>query len=149
MRCTIASILSVIVIATLPTSARAEPSVEFVSAFFSAYENARQPDAKMDDIETFLAFLADDLTDHHIAYSRTFQGKDHLRTGIQRKSQSMVSLSQDIESVVVGTSTVVAVVNEASQYHKDDKLKQFQGRTIYVLVFDDTGLIKEIRRYLD
>ena len=145
----VGTVLGVFATFALSTIAHGEPSSKSVTAFFAAYEQARQPDAKSDDLEAFLAFLADDLTDHHHAYARVFEGKAHLRNGIRQKSQSMVSLSQEIEQLVIGTSVAVAVVNEDSRYYKDDELKRFQGRTIFVLIFDQSGLITEMRRYLD
>lgn len=133
----------------LPIRAQAEPSLLFLNAFVTASEQARQPDATQDEVEAYLAFMADDLVDHHIAYARSFHGKAHLRGGIKQKAMSMVSISQSIESIVLGSSTAIVVVTEDSEYYKDEKLKRFQGRTILVLEFDEDGLISQMRRYLD
>lgn len=121
----------------------------FIYSFVEASEQARQPDMDTEDLAEFLAFLSDDLVDYHDAYGRTFSGKDHLRNGIPRKAQSMKSLSFSVEDIVLGSQTAVFVLNEVSEYQKDGELKRFAGRTIMVLEFDDDGLIKHMRRYLD
>ncbi|MFK8053326.1 MAG: nuclear transport factor 2 family protein [Woeseiaceae bacterium] len=134
---------------TITAPVHAEPSAAFVSAFIAASEQARQPAATTEDLDAFLAFLADDVTDHHIAYARSFEGTAHLKKGIPQKVASMVSIAQDIESIILGSNTAVVVVNERSEYYRNETLRQYEGRTILILRFDEEGLINEIRRYLD
>lgn len=133
----------------LTTSAYAQPSIEVVNAFISASEQTRQPDMKNEDLDAYLAFMADDVVDYHAVYGRTFSGKEHFRKGIVKKAASMISMVETIESIVLGSSTAVVVVNEDSKYHKNGAVKHFKGRTILVLEFNEQGLISQMRRYLD
>ncbi|MBT1062340.1 hypothetical protein KJY73_02090 [Bowmanella sp. Y26] len=130
-------------------SAQATPTTEQVQALISASEKARQRHATQEDIEHFLGFFAEDLIDTHVSFNRSFTGKVHLRKGIPEKAKAMVSLSEELESAVLGTHTAVAVVREASKYYKHEQLKHFKGRTILVLEFNKDGLIQHMRRYLD
>lgn len=127
----------------------AQPTTELITKFISASEKARQKNATQQDIDHFLAFLSDDMTDHHIPYNVSFTGKQHLRDGFKRKAKTMISVKERIEDIVLGTSTAVVVVNEDSKYYKRDKLKHYLGRTILVLEFNEQGLISSMRRYID
>lgn len=128
---------------------QAAPTEATIQAFVEASERARQPDMTDQDLEAFLAYLSDELVDFHAAYGRTFNGKDHLRNGIPRKAEAMKSLSFAVEDVVLGRQTAVFVLHETSEYLRDGELKQFTGRTIMLLEFDNDGLISHMRRYLD
>ncbi|GAC21795.1 nuclear transport factor 2 family protein [Paraglaciecola arctica] len=130
-------------------SAQAKPTEDLVKAFISASEKTRQPDMKKVDLESYLAFMSDEVIDYHAAYGRTFTGKEHFRKGIVKKAASMISMSENIESIVLGSDTAVVVVNEDSKYHKNGAIKHFKGRTILVLEFNEQGLISQMRRYLD
>lgn len=66
-----------------------------------------------------------------------------------RKLPNNISFSVEVEDLIVGTSTAVVVLNGESEYKKEGEYKRFAGRTIIVLEFDEQGLIKEMRRYLD
>lgn len=134
---------------TFTFSVKADPSSDLIKAFISASEEARQPDSKEEALENYLAFFTDDFTDHHAAYEVSFTGKDKLKKGLVTKRDSMVSLAETIEDIVLGTRTAVVVVNEDSTYYKNDELKHFKGRNIIVLEFNDQGLITQMRRYLD
>ena len=134
---------------TLTFTVKAETSSDLIKSFIMASEKARQPDAKSDHLEHYLAFFTDDFTDHHIAYGVSFTGKDVLRKGIIRNSASMVSIVETIDDIILGTDTAVVVVNEDSKYYKNGKLKHFKGRNILVLEFNEQGLITQMRRYLD
>jgi hypothetical protein len=140
-------LLSLFVLFTI--SAQAQPSVELVNAFITASERTRQPDMKNEDLEGYLAFMSDEVIDYHAAYGRTFTGKEHFRKGIVKKAASMISLAENIESIVLGSTTAVVVVNEDSTYHKNGAIKHFKGRTILVLEFDEQDLITHMSRYLD
>ena len=61
----------------------------------------------------------------------------------------MVSVKEVIDSIVLGTNTAVVVVNENSKYYKNDRLKDYKGRTILLLEFDQDDLITHMRRYMD
>ncbi|WP_440056957.1 nuclear transport factor 2 family protein (plasmid) [Pseudoalteromonas sp. T1lg65] len=135
--------------ALLSNSSKAMPTSEQIHAFVAASEQARSPTGDKAAVEKYLAYFTPDYTDHHIAYDVSFTGLEQLRKGIENKRSTMVSLSETVEDIILGTNTAVVVVNEDSKYYKKDKLKHFKGRTILVLEFNDQGLISQMRRYLD
>jgi hypothetical protein len=139
----------VVVTLTFTFAVKAEPSSDLIKSFILASEKARQPNAKPENVEHYLAFFTDDFIDHHIAYRVSFTGKDVLRKGIIRKSASMVSIVETIEDIILGNDTAVVAVLEDSKYYKNDKLKHFKGRNILVLEFNEQDLITQMRRYQD
>ena len=82
-------------------SAQAKPTEDLVKAFISASEKTRQPDMKKEDLESYLAFMSDEVIDYHAAYGRTFTGKEHFRKGIVKKAASMISMSENIENIEI------------------------------------------------
>ncbi|MCO4798853.1 MAG: hypothetical protein KC484_06540 [Colwelliaceae bacterium] len=142
-------IFVVVVTLTFTFAVKAEPSSDLIKSFILASEKARQPNAKPENVEHYLAFFTDDFIDHHIAYRVSFTGKDVLRKGIIRKSASMVSIVETIEDIILGNDTAVVAVLEDSKYYKNDKLKHFKGRNILVLEFNEQDLITQMRRYQD
>ena len=149
MNKTYASTIILCMVFFFATATHAQPTTELIERLITASEKARQPDMQIHDVETYLAFLSEDLIDYHAAFNRTFSGKAHLRKGIVNKAASMVSISENIESIILGTDTAIVVVNEDSKYYKKGELKYFKGRTILVLEFNQQGLISQMRRYLD
>jgi hypothetical protein len=129
--------------------ASAKPTNELIQSFVSAYVAVKQPKINNEDLEHYFSFMEDNITDYHAAYKVTIKGKDKKRQGIIKKASNMVSFSMEIESIILGSQSAVFVVNEDSKYYKDEKLKHFKGRTIMVLEFNEKGLIKHMRRYLD
>ena len=140
--------LALISILLFSSSLRAEPTKEWLTNFVAASETARKVDASDKDIENYLAMMADDLLDVHVQYNVQFEGKEPLRKGLYTKRETMISVEESIEDMILGTDTAVIVVNETSSYYKREQVRNFKGRTIFVLHFNENGLVKEMRRYL-
>ena len=138
-------ILITIFFLTFPLNA--EPTKQWLTDFVAASETARQPKATDADIERYLSMMADDLLDVHTQYNVEID-KDTLRKGLKNNRETMVSVVETIEDLILGSDTAVLVVNETSSYYRRGTLKNFTGRTILVLHFNDAGLIKVMRRYL-
>jgi|GEM_PF-3313462 len=131
------------------SSVLAAPTKEWVQSFVTAYVAVKQPKMNQTDLENYFSYLADDLTDFHAAYGVTIKGKERKRQGMIKKAQDMVAFRMTIEDMIIGSQTAVVVVIEDSEYYKGEQLKQFRGRTILLLEFNDEGLISHMRRYLD
>ena len=127
----------------------AKPTSDFLHQFIQASETARQPKATESDVDAFLDYFAEDFTDHHVAYGVSFEGKQHMKDGIMSYAKRMVSLSETVEDVILGSHTAVISVLADSKYYKDEQLKHFKGRNLLVLEFDEQGKISSLRRYLD
>ena len=130
-------------------SVKAAPTEGLIKAFISASEDARQHDAKEEALAKYLSFFTDDFTNNHPSYGVSFTGKEHFRKGLINKGSSMVSVVESIENIIIGTDTAKVVVNEDSKYYKNNKLKHYKGRTIFVLEFNEQGLIVKMSRYMD
>jgi hypothetical protein len=130
-------------------SVKASPTEDLIKAFVSASESARQHGAKDEALANYLSFFTDDFTDNHASYGVSFTGKEHHRKGLINKGSSMVSVVEAIENIIIGTDTAIVVVNEDSKYYKNDKLKHYKGRTIFVLEFNEQDLIVKMSRYMD
>lgn len=133
--------------------ATAKPTLNLVESFLLAADSTYQPTedkAKINAaIDYYMSFFADDFTDFHAAYGVTISGKDTMKKNKLNKHAQMVANNWLIESVILGSTAAIAVIKENSSYYKNNKIKHFQGRTIFVLEFNEQGKIAHLRRYLD
>ncbi len=120
-----------------------------VQAFVEAKEAAGQPNKTAADVEAYLAFLTEDISDAHVVYNVTLDGKEKIRSTLMTSNRVKFHFSLDIESITMGTNVAIVEYLEASQYVRRDELVDFAGRTIMVVEFNDAGLIHHMRRYLD
>ena len=130
-------------------SAFAETPNDLVKSFIAAYEAAHQPKATDKDLDHYFSFMSDDIVDEHVAYRVISKGKDKPRKNLKAYALRTVSWTETIESIILGSETAVVAVITDSKYYKNDKLKHFVGRTLWVLEFNEQGLINYIRRYQD
>ena len=122
---------------------------EKVDNYMIAMQQVYQPNASAKDIDALFAFMADDITDYHAAYGVTLKGTEKKRKGLQQKALDSISYKLTVESIIMGTETAIIEYKEDAKYIKNGKPKHFLGRTIMVLEFNQQGLIKHMRRYLD
>lgn len=120
-----------------------------VNDFIRAKDAASQPQKTLQDVEEYLAFMTDDISDVHVAYGVTREGKNTIRRGLVESTRVKFHSSFQVESMSLGSAVAVVKYTEVSQYVKDDELIDFTGRTILVLEFNAEGLISHMRRYLD
>ena len=140
-----------IVLVTNPLSAFATktPSMDLIQKFVGAYESARKPMTTAKEIDNYLSFMSDNITDYHAAYGVTIKGKEKPRIGMLKKAQERTAFNIKVEDIILGSSTAVLVLTEDSKYTKNGKMKHFKGRTIFILEFNENGLIHHMRRYQD
>lgn len=124
-------------------------SKQLVLNFVTARNADYQSTMTDKDLDKYISFLSDELVDFHAAYNVTQKGTEKLRQGFKNKAKHSVRYQAKAEEIIIGSHTTVFTLIEDSEYYKRGKLKQFKGRTITVLEFDDKGLIKHMRRYLD
>jgi ketosteroid isomerase-like protein len=122
---------------------------EKVDRFMNAMQQVYQPQATSKDLDDLFAFMTDDVTDYHAAYGVTMVGKEKKRKGLQQKAIDSINYELSVESIIMGTDTAIIEFKEDAKYIKNGKPKLFLGRTIMVLEFNEDGLIKHMRRYLD
>lgn len=129
--------------------AMAQASAETVLDFMTAHEALYQPSATSDDIEAYLRFMTDDITDYHAAYGVTLEGKDVFRENLPDKAARSISYQLVIESMQIGSNVAVVTFVEDSRSRRESDIVDFRGRTVLVLEFNNEGRITHMRRYLD
>ncbi len=128
-----------------------EEKLEQMAVAFIDAKNARQqPDSDADDIEAFLALLADDFVDEHIKFGVTVTDKSELRNGMLLKLKDEVFYSRiDINQVMVGRNVAFVKYTESAKVKPThlDKVVEYSSTSIVSLEFNDEGLITHIRRH--
>ena len=100
-------------------SVEAKPTSEFLHEFILSSETARQPKATESDVDAFLDYFAEDFTDHHVAYGVSLEGKQPLKDGIMSYAKRMVSLSENVEDVMLGSHTaVISALKDSKRWFK-------------------------------
>ena len=119
-------------------------------AFIDAKNSRQQPDSDADDIEQFLALLADEFVDEHIRFEVTVTDKDELRAGMLRKLEDEVIYSRiEIDQVTTGRNVVFVKYVESAQVRPSHSgnVIEYSSTNIVSLEFNGQGLIKHIRRH--
>ncbi|WP_133566460.1 nuclear transport factor 2 family protein [Marinicella litoralis] len=129
--------------------ALAAPSQELIQSFVTAISAANQPTTTEDDLKHYFTFMTDDVTDFHAAYGVTMSGKEGPMKNMLKNVANKRSFKVNLSDVILGSDTAVMVLNEESVYLKNGQTKNFKGRTLWVLEFNEHDKIKHIRRYLD
>jgi len=130
---------------TLPTKA-------LVLNFMNAFEAIYQPEMTKDTLDKYYNFMTSDVIDYHMAYNVVRKGAEGIkrsRKGLLNKAKSSIHYKLEVESIIIGSSTAVVVYREDARYIKNEKIKDFKGRTIQILEFDEHAKIKLMRRYQD
>ena len=120
-----------------------------VQDFILAKEAAGQPEKTVADVEHYLSFMTEDVSDLHVVYGVTLEGKEKIRSTLLGSTRVKFGFSLTVESITIGTDVAIVEYVEASQYVRREELVDFAGRTLMVIEFDDTGHIHHMRRYLD
>lgn len=119
-------------------------------AFIEAKNARQQPGSGPEDIENFLALLADDFVDEHIKFGVTVTNKSELRAGMTQKLEDKVFFSRiEIDQVMIGRNVVFVKYTETAKVkpvHLDEAI-EYSSTNIVSLEFNDQGLIKHIRRH--
>lgn len=119
-------------------------------AFIAAKNARQQPDTTVEDIDHFIGFLADDFIDEHIKFNVTVTDKAALRQGMIAKMKDDVYFSNiRIDQLMVGRNVVFVKYTEHAKVKPShmDKVIEYTSTNIMSLEFNDSGLIKHIRRH--
>lgn len=119
-------------------------------AFIQAKNARQQPDTTIEDIDHFIAFLADEFIDEHLKFNVTTTSKKDLRQGMIDKMKDEVFFSEiKIEDMMIGRNVVFVKYTEHAKVKPShlDKAIEYTSTNIISLEFDGNGLIKHIRRH--
>lgn len=119
--------------------------------FIAASHARQQPSASVEEINALLALIADEFRDVHVmANNYTYTDKSVLKKDMKAKLQDKIHyLYTDINQIVVGQNVAVVHYTERAKvkpFHLD-RVIEHRSKSIVLLEFDESGLIKSIRRY--
>ena len=119
-------------------------------AFIEAKNAWQQPDSDIEDIERFLALLADEFIDEHIKFGVTVTDKTELRNGMAQKLEDEVFYSRiQIDQMMIGNNVVFVKYTEGARVKPQhmDEIVEYSSTNTVSLEFDESGLITRIRRH--
>lgn len=150
------ALISIIVFLNFSISVLASDSLPEVDLeqkaeeFIYAKNSRQQPDSTEDDIDYFISLLADDFIDEHVKFDVTVTEKAELRKGMIGKLQDKVYFSEiHIEQLMFGRNVVFIKYTEHAKvkpFHLSEVI-EYTSTNIISLEFNESGLIKHIRRH--
>ncbi|KZN44553.1 hypothetical protein [Pseudoalteromonas luteoviolacea] len=124
--------------------------VKKAHAFVAAKNARQQPATTVQDIDNFIALLADEFVDEHVRYNFTYTDKVKLRKDMVAKLKDKVVHSKiDILDIMTGANVVFIKMTESGKVkpaHLDNEV-EYKKTNVVSLEFNSDGLIKHIRRH--
>ena len=137
----------------LPLSASAEPTLEDDLEFVTAETAVKQPtevDSEFDDrLGQFSKLMAENIVDRHVSYGVESSGKENFVRRLRNGRERMRSYKKVIHSIELGINTATVRFDERSSYMEDGALTDYDGQMLWVLRYDDDGLVDLIYRFHD
>ena len=124
--------------------------IEKAKAFVSAKNARQQPNSTIKEIDNYISLLSDDFVDEHVKFKFTYTSKTKLREDIVSKLKDKVVYSNiEIIEIMVGANVVFVKMNESGKVEPAhlDKTIEYNKINIVSLEFDNSGLVKHIRRH--
>ncbi len=128
-----------------------DAELEIMATTFIEAKNARQqPDTTVEDVDRFIALLADDFVDEHVKFNVTVSDKNELRDGMIAKMNDEIFYSEiDIDEIMTGGNVAIVKYTERARVKPAhlDRIVEYTSTHIVTLEFDSDGLIRHIRRH--
>ncbi|MEP1447679.1 MAG: nuclear transport factor 2 family protein [Paraglaciecola sp.] len=127
-----------------------EQLIEKAKAFVAAKNARQQPNATIEEIENYISLLSDDFIDEHVKYKFTYTDKSKLRQDmISKLKDEVIHSSIEINEVMVGVNVVFVKMTESGKVKPAhlDKTIEYSKTNIVSLEFNQSGLVKHIRRH--
>ncbi|MEJ6475185.1 hypothetical protein [Pseudoalteromonas piscicida] len=128
----------------------ADQLIEKAKAFVLAKNYRQQPNTTTKEIDHYLSLLSDNFIDEHVKFKFTYTDKSKLRSDMVSKLKDEVIKSNiEIDEIMVGANVVFIKMTETGKVKPAhlDKTIEYNKTNIVSLEFDETGLIKHIRRH--
>ena len=128
----------------------ADQLIEKAKAFVSAKNARQQPNTTTKEIDHYISLLSDDFIDEHVKFKFTYTDKAKLRSDILGKLKDKVINSNiKINEIMVGANVVFIKMTEMGKVKPAhlDKTIEYTKTNIVSLEFNESGLIKHIRRH--
>ncbi|MDU0113495.1 nuclear transport factor 2 family protein [Psychrosphaera aquimarina] len=128
----------------------AEQLIEKAKAFVSAKNARQQPNTTIKEIDHFLSLLSDNFIDEHVKYNFTYTDKSKLRSDLVGKlKDEIINSNIEINEIMVGANVVFIKMTEIGKVKPAhlDKTIEYSKTNIVSLEFNESGLVKHIRRH--
>jgi hypothetical protein len=128
----------------------AEQLIEKAKVFVSAKNARQQPNTTTKEIDQFISLLSDNFIDEHVKYNFSYTDKSKLRSDMVGKLKDKVINSNiEINEIMVGANVVFIKMTEIGKVKPShlDKTIEYSKTNIVSLEFNESGLIKHIRRH--
>ncbi|MFW8590473.1 nuclear transport factor 2 family protein [Glaciecola sp. 2405UD65-10] len=128
----------------------AEQLIEKAKVFVSAKNARQQPNTTTKEIDQFISLLSDNFIDEHVKYNFSYTDKSKLRSDMVGKLKDKVINSNiEINEIMVGANVVFIKMTEVGKVKPShlDKTIGYSKTNIVSLEFNESGLIKHIRRH--
>ena len=128
----------------------AEQLIEKAKVFVSAKNARQQPNTTSKEIDQFISLLSDNFIDEHVKYNFSYTDKSKLRSDMVGKLKDKVINSNiEINEIMVGANVVFIKMTEVGKVKPShlDKTIEYSKTNIVSLEFNESGLIKHIRRH--
>lgn len=128
----------------------ADQLIEKAKAFVSAKNARQQPNSTTKEIDNYISLLSDDFVDEHVKFKFTYTSKTKLREDIVSKLKDKVVYSNiEIIEIMVGANVVFVKMNESGKVKPAhlDRTIEYNKTNIVSLEFNESGLVKHIRRH--
>ena len=127
-----------------------EKLIEKAKAFVSAKNARQQPNATRKEIDNYISLLSDNFVDEHVKFNFTYTSKAKLREDMVSKLEDEVIYSNiELVELMVGANVVFIKMIESGKVKPAhlDKTIEYNKTNIVSLEFDQSGLVKHIRRH--
>lgn len=128
----------------------AEQLIEKAKVFVSAKNARQQPNTTTKEIDQFISLLSDNFIDEHVKYNFSYTDKSKLRSDMVGKLKDKVINSNiEINEIMVGANVVFIKMTEMGKVKPAhlDKTIEYSKTNIVSLEFNESGLVKHIRRH--
>ena len=123
---------------------------ELANKFVDAKNTKQQPNTSVQDIDNYIALLAENFVDEHLKYNVIVTDKGELRKSMIAKMKDKVIVSNiEINELMLGSNVVFIKMTETGKVKPShlDKVIEYTSTNIVSLEFNDAGLINHIRRH--
>lgn len=127
-----------------------EQLIEKAKIFVSAKNARQQPNTTTKEIDHYISLLSDNFIDEHVKFKFTYTDKSKLRSDMVGKlKDEVINSNIEINEIMVGVNVVFIKMTEMGKVKPAhlDKIIEYSKTNIVSLEFNESGLIKHIRRH--
>ena len=128
----------------------ADQLIEKAKVFVSAKNARQQPNTTTKEIDHYISLLSDNFIDEHVKFKFTYTDKSKLRSDMVGKlKDEVINSNIEINEIMVGANVVFIKMTEMGKVKPAhlDKTIEYSKTNIVSLEFNESGLVKHIRRH--